>query len=354
MAKVPSKARLNEKTNRIIDARSKGLELAIARWLQKLARRMAKREWQRVKGKVAKARDDAKLERAELESLLRDYGMRVYSETANIAGVASAPSFSVPRRTQALIDKGASVDDVVASLPDGFPVAVETALETVLSENRGASFKAIREKVRRKLATDVYGDVALQSRNADRFFAQIPELVDYVYARTNKAASASVNRLLADAAKEEPRPSAGEVARRIRQQFHGAGAGRITGQADLPTSAGALTRYSTEEGTQYAFSAERAALIARTELGKAANNGLAEGYAVAGVKEIEWIAYSDGRSGDRHHERMDGKKRRMDGPLFKTPLGNECRWPHDPRLPVRDVANCRCTVAPVIKVGGKR
>lgn len=133
----------------------------------------------------------------------------------------------------------------------------------------------------------------------------------------------SVRRVVAESSVEIPRPSAGEVARRIREALAG------------------------QENREPIFSYERALLVARTELVQAENTGIYEGYKVAGVEEIEWLAYADdGRSGDRRHYEMNGERVKL-GEMFVTPLGNEMRYPGDPRAPIEETANCRCTHAPV-------
>lgn len=56
--------------------------------------------------------------------------------------------------------------------------------------------------------------------------------------------------------------------------------------------------------------------------------------------QYQWVSYDDGKSGERHHEKMDG----LIGPPFTTYLGNVCQYPGDPALPVGDRAGCRCTI----------
>lgn len=123
--------------------------------------------------------------------------------------------------------------------------------------------------------------------------------------------------------------STGELARRIARTIH----------AVEPEEGG-------EPGRAYVFSFERAEVIARTEMGQAENTGKMVGFEALGVEEIEWLAYGDGRSGDRHHERMDGKRIKLGG-TFTTPLGNRLRYPCDTSGPAEDVVNCRCTVRAV-------
>jgi hypothetical protein len=142
-----------------------------------------------------------------------------------------------------------------------------------------------------------------------------------IMAATREAVRGSVRRVVLDAETESPQPSAGEIARRIRTQYHG--------DADQKP---------------FTISSERAALIARTELVQAQNTGIVEGYRATGVKRIEWLAYRDGKSGERHHEKMHGVIINL-GDYFETPLGNKLRYPGDPSGPIADTANCRCSAA---------
>jgi hypothetical protein len=139
--------------------------------------------------------------------------------------------------------------------------------------------------------------------------------VKHISADTRRMVKQSVMRLLVDAAGEIPMPSPGEMARRIRSQFHG----------------------TDPKGRIYAFSPERAAGIAIDELGEAENTGAFQTYKAAGVKRIRWLAKRDGRSGDRHHEQMHGKEVDL-GDHFVTPLGNRLLYPKDPRAPIKETA----------------
>lgn len=105
------------------------------------------------------------------------------------------------------------------------------------------------------------------------------------------------------------------------------------------------------EVREYAFSPERAALIARTETAIAENAGIFAGYEASGVEEIEWLAMRDGRSGDRHHERMHGKRVKL-GEYFTLPSGARMLYPGDSDGPIADLANCRCA-SRAVRRGGK-
>jgi hypothetical protein len=144
---------------------------------------------------------------------------------------------------------------------------------------------------------------------------------------TKKMVKHSIMRMLKDAAREVPQPSPGEMARRIRRSFHG-----IDPQQRI-----------------YAWSPERAELIARTELNMAENTGAFRGYSL--VNDLSektnwkpmkrWLASRDGKSVDRHHERMNGVTIEMDK-HFVTPLGNKMMHPGDMDAPIKETANCRC------------
>ena len=174
---------------------------------------------------------------------------------------------------------------------------------------------------------------------------QIQRLV----ASTRQAARDSVREIIAQADREEPRPSAGEVARRIRNQFHGEAGGTPTSWREVGGDGVLSTdRIWTDDGSLYAFSSERAALISRTELCQVENTGIHHGYVESGIKEIEWLSYpDDGRSGRRQHYLMNGVRCKV-GEMFTTPMGNELSYPGDPDGDIEETANCRCTQAPVL------
>lgn len=148
-------------------------------------------------------------------------------------------------------------------------------------------------------------------------------------------ARASVKRILVEANAEEIKPGAAEVARRIRTAMRGPGVEHIP------------RVHAEGAGEAYVFSFEHAMTIARTEMVQAENTGIVAGYAESGVERIEWQAYRDGRSGSRHHERMDGKVIDV-GDYFTLPSGAQLRYPGDPAGPIGETINCRCTVGAVV------
>lgn len=179
-------------------------------------------------------------------------------------------------------------------------------------------------------ATGAGGRWALKPKVKDEFLAQLAHKVQLIVGETRDQVNDSLRSLLRESLDEEPRPSTEEIARRIARQWHGPA-----------------------EGRESLFSFERAELIARTELAQAENAGIAEGFAQSGVERVAWLASTDGKSGDRHHERMNGKTITVEAmrgddesKWFLTPLGNRMPWPAWSGAPVGEIARCRCTLVP--------
>lgn len=154
-----------------------------------------------------------------------------------------------------------------------------------------------------------------QNRLVDDFLKTKTVLVQGIARDVRAAVRRSIRTVIRDALREVPKPSAGEIALRIRTQYHG------------PVDKMPMT-----------IGSGRAALIARTELAQAENTGIVAGYNQTGVTHLEWLSYTDDRSGDRHHESMNGEVIRIGG-HFKTHLGNRLRYPGDPKAPIKETAN---------------
>lgn len=193
--------------------------------------------------------------------------------------------------------------------------------------------------------------VVLTDQATRAFLADKRIKLQQIMKTTHRAVTDSVRQIMLTALDEDPRPSTTEIGRRIARVYHGDAGGEeiarvpapLTGSRVLPTQ-----RVSTDpKGNLYVFSFERAALIARTELAQAENEGIVEGYRATGVEGLRWLAYRDGRSGDRRHNEMHGETVRL-GETFELPDGTRMRYPGDSRAPIKHLANCRCTVAPVM------
>lgn len=161
--------------------------------------------------------------------------------------------------------------------------------------------------------------------------SRLPRVKNLI-ADTEIAVKESLNRIVRDARREDLQPSSKDVARRIARQWHGPADGRQT-----------------------VFGFERANTIARMELGLVQNEAIVEGFEVAGVKKLGWLAHgNDGKSGEREHYKMNrhapitlkasrGSDRSK---WFKLPDGARMRYAQWEGGPVRHLVNCRCTSVP--------
>lgn len=166
-------------------------------------------------------------------------------------------------------------------------------------------------------------------------------------ARTEQGVTESVNRVIVDGLAEDPPATVSDIAKRIREQFHGVGGGRAAEatESDVTVRTGTTKRLSTERGVTYWISSERAATIARTEVGEAEEAGKVAGYEALGAEELEWIArkWPQGR-----HQSMHGQRVKI-GEKFKYPDGRTGSYPRSPDSPVGHRVNCHCTTKPVFK-----
>jgi SPP1 gp7 family putative phage head morphogenesis protein len=90
-------------------------------------------------------------------------------------------------------------------------------------------------------------------------------------------------------------------------------------------------------------SAKRAAVIARTEINSAMNNGAYEQMKALDVATVkEWIATNDSRTRESHEE-VDGEE--IDGDAKFMVGGFPMDHPHDLNGPPSETINCRCTLA---------
>lgn len=285
-------------------------------------------------------------------------------------------------RQIALLEARAAVAEVKAS--EFLDVVLKSQSRPVLQDIRKApTRRELEQALRRILVT--HGVRALNSAArraaggpvdvtdaAMREFLRTKEVqLQQIMASARRDVRESVRVLVAQSVNEIPRPSIGELARRIHQTFHGGPGGgprdqrfdiRATPREQVPpgrfvpVGIPAPRRGSrvlpterfrtTEGGNLYAFSPERAELIARTEMAQAENTGIVEGYKATGVLGLEWLAYDDGRTGDRRHNEMKGLAVEV-GDRFYTPLGNWLRYPGDPMAPIGETANCRCSTRPI-------
>lgn len=148
---------------------------------------------------------------------------------------------------------------------------------------------------------------------------QVKRLSDSTRRIVERTVRAALEDALTASARGMKAPSLADIARQVRQ---------------------ALVRGGEVQGEPLR---RRAELIARTEAAQAQNAGIVAGARVAGVEFMEWVAILDSRTRDSHRH-ADGQVRRV-GALFDVG-GTGMRFPGDPRAPIAELANCRCTVIP--------
>jgi HK97 family phage portal protein len=110
----------------------------------------------------------------------------------------------------------------------------------------------------------------------------------------------------------------------------------ISGNADPEDLAFALDR----------LPPHRRELIARTETMRASNAGAQALYKKWGVRKKEWLTSLDGRERPSHHD-ANGQVVAIDEPFIVG--GSQMMQPGDQNAPIGEVANCRCTVLPVME-----
>jgi len=278
---------LGQTANRV-ETRSRAMARALRDWMRRYGKAIADEEIARqLKGKVSKAAgDQADLER-QLAQILRAFGLRQMS--------------------------GKFEGGVPPSVLDEFLATKDVRLQAITADTRTEIRGAVRGIIRRSML-------------------------------------------------EVPQPSVGEIARRIRSTFIATpGTSARLGKKpweDLSADATEdglvlpTTRVANESGEIYAMSSERAALIARTELAQAENTAIIEGLRAAGFTHKTWLAYTGAvypsgsmrGPGDRRHDKMNEKTIPIDEP-FVLPDGTLMQHPGDPSAPIKQLANCRCTIA---------
>lgn len=231
------------------------------------------------------------------------------------------------------------------------------------------------EDAGRRSANSAGGRWVLRPEVKYQYVREIENKVRLVMRDTEAMVRASLQDIIAEAFTESPRPTASQVARRIARQWHGPpvaepvkrGSERAEDltarweRGTLITHPGGDFRI--DEGRvhykqgkrEFLFSFERAAAIARTELGDADTAGAAEGFVVSGVESVSWIARPyDGKSGDRRHHLMNRHKPIAIADMqstdpsrwFELPSGARAPRPLYPGLPVGERVNCRCALVP--------
>lgn len=87
----------------------------------------------------------------------------------------------------------------------------------------------------------------------------------------------------------------------------------------------------------------RAKTIARTETSSAINNTSFTTAKVAKMKKKGWVHIGGQYQSRENHKRLNGKYILMEE-LFDLGEGIRARFPHDPKLPAKELINCNCLI----------
>ena len=146
----------------------------------------------------------------------------------------------------------------------------------------------------------------------------------------------SVGRALGTWYADEPELSIGQVSHRLRNWL------TVPSAAKTPYALKPLGKRFTAFGL-----AARARMIARTEINQARNRGRVEAGKILGTQYWMWVSETDGLSGDRQHDALDGQIR-PEGEAFVNPAtGESLEYPGDPGADASEIINCRCSVRPL-------
>jgi len=275
------------------------------------------------------------------------------------------------KRTQARVEKRANAmtPQVLAMLQRHAQLIEKRALAAAKRKRKLRSPKDLLrkadtlDKIERDLAKiiEVYGLRQLEDsmRRTAKTKVDVPERYTVqlakqsiftarrLLARTTKEMTRSVNQVIVDGLAEDPPATEGMIAKRIREQFHGRGGGRVADvkEADMTVTTGRTAMLSTDNGAAWWVSSERARTIAVTEVGEAEEAGKVAGYEAVGASHMKWRSrqWPQGR-----HQSMDGQTVAI-GKKFKYPDGSTGSYPRSPDSPVGHRVNCHCTTVPVFK-----
>lgn len=239
-----------------------------------------------------------------IERLLRAYGRTLYDQQLRAS-----------RRLRLSFSKGLTRKQLEAELRDLFE---RFGLAQMADGGRRATGEF---EIHPTLLRDIVRDKEIKVR--------------LIIRETERATRESLRRILTDALGEEPRPTQGDVARRIARQWFGP------------------ARKSTAGGVEQErlFSFERARTIARTELAQSENAGIVQGLVAAQVELVRWTAQTnDGKSGPREHWKMNdhppievaAMTENDESGWFKLPSGIRTPYPQWSGLPAGETISCRC------------
>ena len=134
----------------------------------------------------------------------------------------------------------------------------------------------------------------------------------------------------------EPNLTIGQISERLRKWL------TVSSAADTPYELKPLGKKFTSWGL-----GARARMIARTETNQARNRGRLEAGKILGTQYWIWIAETDGLSGDRQHDALDGQVRQTGEAFVNPATGASLEYPGDAGAEASEIINCRCSIRPL-------
>ena len=184
------------------------------------------------------------------------------------------------------------------------------------------------------------------------YLASKKKMINGLDSRIEKEFQSAVGKALFKWMQEKPAPDMEVIARRLQRLLE------VKSQKEAPKDLKAMGDRFTENGLL-----ARSRMIARTEINAARNYGRVEAGKALGRTHLVWLANDDGRSGQRHHEALNGQVREIGKPFKNPKTGSELLYPGDPEASARfkrggkvlrskfgaagEIINCRCSVRPI-------
>lgn len=170
----------------------------------------------------------------------------------------------------------------------------------------------------------------------DNYLFEKQVLVQRIPKNLEKEMRGTIGRALGTWFVEEPGLTIQQISQRLRKWL------TVPSAAETPYELKPLGKRFTPEGL-----GARARMIARTEINQARNRGRLEAGKSIGTQYWIWIAETDGLSGDRQHEALDGQVRRTGEPFVNPATGVALEYPGDASADAGEIINCRCSIRPL-------
>tara|TARA_R110000824_G_scaffold200218_2_gene384212 strand:+ start:186 stop:1103 length:918 start_codon:yes stop_codon:yes gene_type:complete len=177
---------------------------------------------------------------------------------------------------------------------------------------------------------------ALKPAIRDTYLFQKQVLVQRIPKNLEKEMRGALGRALGTWFVDEPGLTVQQISARLRSWI------TVPSAAETPYALKPLGKRFTPEGL-----GARARMIARTEINQARNRGRLEAGKSIGTEYWIWLAETDGLSGDRQHDALDGQVRQTGEAFVNPATGAVLEYPGDAGAEASEIINCRCSIRPL-------